>query len=335
MEERTRAYLRGRFGDYYRRTGLTLPPDDRDREWAYIPWTAGPGTTMVRHRSLLDLGDVGDWLARERPRHVYFSSGRYERPGANTMDDKDWLGSDLVFDLDADHLPAVDPAADSYAEMLAACKDALVRLLDLLTDDLGFADLTIAFSAGRGYHVHVRDPSVQDLEREQRREIVDYVRGIGIDPDALVDSETVAGRGRKTPANKHTLRTSGGWGRRAARRLRQVTAKLADADDGAALERLRSYDGIGESRAESILGAIRTNREAIAAGNVDVHRDFTHFARQVIEETVTAESSHIDEPVTTDTNRLIRCSSWMFTSRPPSRLVRGPSGRCPRIREVS
>ena len=80
MEERTRAYLRGRFGDHYRRIAVDLPPAASAREWGHIPWTSGPGTTMVRHQSLLDLGDLESFLSRERPRHVYFSAGRYEAP---------------------------------------------------------------------------------------------------------------------------------------------------------------------------------------------------------------------------------------------------------------
>src|SRR5699024_11788069 len=85
---------------------------------------------------------------RERPRHVYFSAGRYDDPAANAMDEKGWQGSDLVFDLDADHLPTVELGEDSYGEMLAKCKKALLRLLDFLENDFGFRDLTIVFSGG-------------------------------------------------------------------------------------------------------------------------------------------------------------------------------------------
>jgi DNA primase small subunit len=104
MEERTREYLEGRFGDYYRSADLAAPPAAAEREWGHIPWTSS-GTTMIRHQSLLDLGDLGGFLSREAPRHVYFSAARYGDPGAGTMDAKGWRGADLVFDLDADHLP--------------------------------------------------------------------------------------------------------------------------------------------------------------------------------------------------------------------------------------
>ncbi|AWB26304.1 DNA primase small subunit PriS [Halococcoides cellulosivorans] len=306
MDERTRAYLRGRFGDHYRRTTIDPPPSAEAREWGYMPFTDG-GTRMVRHRTLLDIGRLEEFLARERPRHVYFSAGRYDDPGTRGMDAKGWRGSDVVFDLDADHLPSVDPAETSYADMLAACKDALQRLLDFLDRDLGFEECSVVFSGGRGYHVHVRDESIQPLESEARREIVDYVRGIGLDPEAVIREEAVGGSvGRESPAQKQTLPTDGGWSRRAHEYLLEVVESLEAATEDEAIERLQSYDGIGQTRAEAAYRAIEANGDAIRAGNVDVHPGFTMVAKHVISEALADRMAPIDEPVTTDVNRLIR-----------------------------
>ncbi|NHN65625.1 DNA primase small subunit PriS [Haloarcula sp. JP-Z28] len=307
MEERTRAYLRGRFGDHYRQASVTPPPAANEREWGFIPWTEGPGETMVRHRSLLDLGEIEDFLGRRKPRHVYFSAGRYDEPSASTMSDKGWRSSDLVFDLDADHLPSVVLGEDSYAEMLAKCKDALRRLLDFLEDDFGFDDLTIVFSGGRGYHVHVRDERIRHLERDARREVVDYVRGIGLEFDELVDEESVAGTaGRSSPAQKRTLSTEGGWSARAHRHMLAVVDDLLAMEEADALDRLQEYDGIGEGKATAALNAARSNYEQLEAGNIDVHPAFYQLAKILLHEVVAADNAPIDEPVTTDTNRLIR-----------------------------
>ncbi|MCU4719321.1 DNA primase small subunit PriS [Halapricum hydrolyticum] len=307
MEERTRAYLRGRFGDHYRRADLTPPPDASEREWGYIPWTSSPGTTMVRHRSLLDLGSIEDFLARERPRHVYFSAGRYDDPSASSMGQKGWRSSDLVFDLDADHLPSVTPGEDTYAEMLASCKDALRKLLDFLETDFGFEQLTVVFSGGRGYHVHVRDEGIQHLDRESRREIVDYVRGIGLEFDALVEEEAVGGTaGRSSPAHKRTLTTEGGWSGRAHGHIMDTVEALLASDESAAIERLTEYDGIGDGKAAAALRAMRENTDQLRAGNIDIHPAFVSVANALVEEVVEGDNAPIDEPVTTDTNRLIR-----------------------------
>lgn len=332
MEPRTREYLKGRFGDHYRRQArrmregdgesedaatdgdagtnvpLAGPPASNEREWGYIPFSKG-GTTMVRHQSLLDLtggSGVGEFLERERPRHAYFSAGRYDHPGADSMGKKGWRGADLVFDIDADHLPGVDEEADPYDEMLEAGKEALVALLDFLVDDFGFEDLTVVFSGGRGYHVHVRDEGVLGLSRAERREVVDYVRALGIEFDGLVSTESVAGLGRKTPADKRTLSTAGGWSRRVHRHVMDLVEELEALDEEDAIARLREFDGVGEGKARAALNTVQSNRAAIEAGNVDVHPAFYGIAKHLLGRTRETDAAPIDEPVTTDVNRLIR-----------------------------
>ncbi len=308
MDGRTREYLKGRFGDHYRRVDLSPPPAANEREWGYITWSGG-GTTMVRHHSYLDLvggGHLGDFLAGERPRHVYFSAGRYDNPGASSMGRKGWRGSDLVFDLDADHLPGVDPETDSYAEMLSVCKDALFQLLDLLESDFGFEDLTVVFSGGRGYHVHVRDPDVLELGRRARRAVVEYLLGDDLELDDVVRREAVAGTaGRSSPAYKRSL-PSGGWGGRLNDRLNEYIDGLLELDEAEAMARLQSFDGIGKGKAKAVLNASRENRAAIREGNIDVHPAVYSVADRLFAGVIESEMAPIDEPVTTDINRLIR-----------------------------
>jgi len=301
MDDRTRAYLRGRFGDYYRGTSLSLPPDAHLREWGHIPWTPGTGTTMVRHRSLYDLGDVDTFFTDTAPRHAYFSAARYDDPGASTMGQKGWRSADLVFDLDADHLPGVDPEATSYPDLLAACKDALQRLLSFLESDFGFEDLTVVFSGGRGYHVHVRDEGIRELDSTARREIVDYVRAVELDGDRLI--QTVSDRG----TTKRMLQTAGGWGARVHEALVEYATTLRAMDESDAKARLMELDGIGEGRATTILGAFERNPDAVKAGNVEAGGPGVRRLVSALTATVTdAETAPIDEPVTTDTRRLIR-----------------------------
>ena len=308
MNDRTRDYLKGRFGDHYRRAELSPPPAANEREWGYITWNTET-TTMVRHHSYLDLaggGDLDGFLADERPRHVYFSAGRYDDPGASSMGQKGWRGSDLVFDLDADHLPGVDPDAASYGEMLEECKDALERLLDILESDFGFESPETVFSGGRGYHVHVRRDDVLDLDRTARREIVEYVLGDGIEFEDIVSTRAVAGSaGRSSPAQKRSL-PDGGWGSRTRERLDAFLDELLSTAESDALARLQEFEGIGEGKARAALNAAQNNRQEIARGNVDVHPAIFSIARLLFEDVIETQRAPIDEPVTTDINRLIR-----------------------------
>jgi len=307
MEDRTRNYLRGRFGDYYADADLSVPPVPDAREWGHIPYTESAGTTMVRHRSLLDMGgdaqSVREFLERESPRHAYFSAARYDDPGARQMPEKGWRGADLVFDLDADHLPGVDETEASYAEMLEACKDALQRLLDLLREDFGFDndELLIVFSGGRGYHVHVRNDALLELDSEARREIVDYLRAVDLDRDDLIRTVSHDGTTRRE------LKTGGGWGRRVHRELVEFVAELREMDRQDAMDELTAFDGIGDGRAGTILDAVERNPEAIREGNVEAGGPgLRKLVEALTAQVVGNETAPIDEPVTTDVRRLIR-----------------------------
>ncbi|WP_435129603.1 DNA primase small subunit PriS [Halobaculum sp. D14] len=303
MNRRTRDYLEGRFGDYYRSADVSPPPAANEREWGHIPFTAGDGTTMVRHQSLLDIGGVGEFLAREAPRHAYFSAARYTDPGNRKMSEKGWRSADLVFDLDADHLPGVDPEKTGYADMLAACKEELLNLLDFLEADFGFGDddLTVVFSGGRGYHVHVRDPAMRRLDSAARREIVDYVRAVDLNYDGLIER-----RPNERGALQKRLRAEGGWGRRVHEALVEYAERLREMDEEAALAELQELDGVGEKTASTIYGVLERNPEGVKSGNVELGPGASTLVRAIASEVVAEQTAPIDEPVTTDLRRLIR-----------------------------
>ena len=52
----------------------------------------------------------------------------------------------------------------------------------MLENDFGFSldELHVFFSGHRGYHVHVEEESVRSLDAMARKEIVDYVTGLGL-----------------------------------------------------------------------------------------------------------------------------------------------------------
>jgi DNA primase catalytic subunit len=79
---------------------------------------------------------------------------------------KGWQGSDLVFDIDYDHLKR---------PTLKEAKKQSEKLLVILKDDLGFRKLLYVDSGSRGFHVHVHDECVQKLGNPERREIADFI----------------------------------------------------------------------------------------------------------------------------------------------------------------
>ena len=68
------------------------------------------------------------------------------------MDQKGWMGAELIFDLDADHLANADKM--TYDEMLVQIRSEMISLVDdYIMGDLGFSEdqVHISFSGGRGY----------------------------------------------------------------------------------------------------------------------------------------------------------------------------------------
>ena len=96
------------------------------------------------------------------------------------MPRKNWLGADLVFDLDAEGHSCGKFTCQECLDKVKA--DAMKLIDEFLLPDFGFSkgEISVNFSGSRGYHVHVRSGSVMKLDREARREIADYVSGTGL-----------------------------------------------------------------------------------------------------------------------------------------------------------
>ncbi len=101
------------------------------------------------------------------------------------MQEKEWLGAELIFDLDADHIEGANKM--TYAQILDEVKKHTLRLINVLMDDFGFTEdnIHLYFSGGRGYHVHIESDAVYQLDSDARREIGDYIRIEGINIDDL------------------------------------------------------------------------------------------------------------------------------------------------------
>jgi len=184
-------WAQAQFRSYYETYPPTPPPRLDRREFAAFPF--GAETSMRRHSTLPRPEDLHQYLIREAPRHVYYSTAYYRWPAESTMARKEWLEADLIFDLDADHLRGAEHL--DYAGQLRLVKTRLLDLVDdFLVGDFGIpADqLHLVFSGGRGYHVHVRDERFLPLTSPERRELVDYIQGTGFDARQVVTARHMA-----------------------------------------------------------------------------------------------------------------------------------------------
>lgn len=314
MDERTRTFLQSNFSRYYGDLMKTSAPSvttDRvaesgmpevvsmeSREFGFINLEKPfPGdVVMHRHRAYASMDGLFDRFASQPPAHVYLSAARFRDPSARRMNEKGWTGADLVFDLDMDHLRE---APETFPEMLLAVREETVKLVEeFLLGDLSVPveEMQIAFSGGRGYHVHVRQEGYLGLGSRERREIVDYVKG-RVSPDVYLKKGRT---GRLSPEEP-------GWAGRLNLSLGRLLGELGDAEDSteAVREVVENHSDdarLGEKRAAAVLESVSNlERGYFNPGKV------TEESRvALVKEAALRAGADIDEPVTSDTHRLIR-----------------------------
>jgi DNA primase small subunit len=295
MNPATTEFLRQRFTEYYRKSVLVAPSSLAQREWGFVLFS--PGSTemrMRRHIGFSGRPELYDYIRNLVPLHVYYSSAYYEKPDAPTMAEKGWCGADLIFDLDADHI-----MKGPYDQMLARVKVETEKLLSMLTEELGMdpKQIGIVFSGGRGYHVHVRDLAFRSWGSAERRELIDYVCGIGIDPKALLSVQGPV---------------TSGWPHRFREALTGYLRWLGTLDEKPAIAHLTGIEGVGADsaamflkRREDLIAQLEGQVPAVILKNrvinAIVHQTEGEFRKQLNERAALA-----DEPVTTDIKRLIR-----------------------------
>lgn len=149
--------------DFYMTAELYEPPFFKNREFGFTL----PGmTTMTRHKAFSSIEKLRTYLIERAPTQVYFSSSKYELPDLRPMEDKKklWVGQDLVFDIDNDHLKK---------PTLKEARRQTDKLVSILEDQFGLKKILLVSSGRRGFHVHIHDDCIQKLGKPERREITE------------------------------------------------------------------------------------------------------------------------------------------------------------------
>ena len=322
-----------RFTQYYRSAELWTPPRLRTREWMFIPFGGG---TPLRHKSFSDINSVRQFLC-ERPQHsCFYSTAYWKKPHELKMSDKDWLGADLIFDLDGDHLPGVTDK--DFPAMIDVIQEQAWSLWnDFLEPDFGFKQeyLQVTFSGHRGFHLHYRDPKFFHLDSESRRELVSHIRGEGVEVSDLL--------------NRSAMQNPSGWAKRVAKGVTSVVDDLDKIYNGdnkllntitARLQEMMDREGIkglrGKSSIEKLSELMQSDnrRNRVLSGRLAVLNNYAVLFQNLIKadsSVILGNAGETDEVVTIDTRRQIRWpgslhgkSGLRVTEFPLSRL--DPSG---------
>jgi len=314
------------FDDYYKDFSLAeSAPIIESREFGFALFEGG----MLRHKSFKNRKELESFLRDSIPRDAYFSCAYYEDPQAE-MEKKGWLGADLIFDIDADHIPT--PCNKIHDEWtcnrcgffgkgivpekcpacggekfddrtwicevcLASAKLETIKLLDMLTRDFGFheKEMRTFFSGHRGYHIHVESETVKALDSIARKEIVDYMSGLSLE---------TALHGLDENDLRNLSVNDSGWRGRIAKGMHSFILN-AGPDD---------YKNIGLERpsATSIMKAITNNKDAIlkSLSGSQPWRTIKGIGpatwKRIIEHSAKQQTANVDTVVTTDIHRLIR-----------------------------
>ena len=303
---KTKDFLKEKFKDYYKSADILLPPRFSSREWGFLNWGGG---IMNRHVKFTTQKEVLDYLSRVAPAHSYHSVAYYEDPGKNTMIDKKWQGADLIFDLDADHLPEMEDVKKgkiTFSQLMEFIREQTFRLVnDVLLGDFGLSekDLLITFSGGRGYHVHVRTPAVLTLPSGARRELADYMTGKGLNSNKILDD---AGYTKKVPVRGKGIErknlgfeklpnvNSKGWRGSIARHIHRI------------LESIRELESDERKKAIKSLGIV-IDDSRFKKNNDELFNSLgKSFKKKLVRVALKEAAIYPDEPVTGDVHRLIR-----------------------------
>jgi DNA primase small subunit len=317
------------FREYYD-TNFSLKNAQRQinfREFGFISFEG----SMVRHISFQAVEELMDFMQSFVPKDAYFSCAYYENPTAE-MERKNWLGADLIFDIDADHIPTpcerthdiwtcnscsfsgkgitpgkcplcggerLDVETWPCEVCLESAKLEAIKLLDMLQNDFGFSrsEIRLFFSGHRGYHVHVECEDVKPLDSMARKEIVDYVSGIGLETPFFLPIDRGSLK-KKTPYRGPFF--SFGWAKRLMDGFQVFLSKAKEED-------LRK---LGFKR--DAVKAIMERRDALLKDlyNAGMWCSIRGIGfktwEKLVEHVLMLQSVKIDTVVTTDVHRLIR-----------------------------
>lgn len=323
-EEKTRRFLSRVLRDHYKSVDMSLPYRFTSREFAFI-YRGSHG--MHRPVGFSSKKELLDHLQKKVPIHAYYSTAYYSNPRA-PMKDKEWLGADLVFDLDADHLPGGDEL-DYPDQMELVKKKTRLLLEDFLIEDFGFDEknLSLNFSGHRGYHIHVRRKDVLQMSAQARREIVDYITGRGLDTSVILPTETLEvdrfqDFRKRAESPRLPPSEEGGWRKKTRELTINLLERWAEMPREDVLSEIEEKHGIGRKTAEGLYTELYDEekwKRVVEEGVLDIFaedrqvnvRTFEDLIDGIIEEEIISEvGSEVvgttDEPVTGDTKRLIR-----------------------------
>jgi DNA primase small subunit len=323
----TRDFIQRKFSEYYyQNIDMLQPPTSLEkREFAFLLFKE---KAMLRHKGFKNAQAFRNSLQSITPSDVYYSCAYYENP-EEEMTAKSWIGADLIFDIDADHIPTpcnkehdlwtckncgmsgrrakpercpkcmgqkFDDLCWPCDICLGSAKEEMTKLIDMLDKDFGLSvnEMNLAFSGHRGYHVIVESDALRTLDSMARKEIVDYLMGIGLDP-TLQGLDLGKGMGP-------SLEDSG-WRGRIAKGTYELLSASKEQLEGTELKHLS--ETISQQKEQILERWKRKGPWGLVSGV-----GAENWAK-IVQQAIRKKAVNIDTVVTTDIHRLIRMANTL------------------------
>lgn len=290
------ALVRSAFRQYYFKhsKNIGIPTRMKEREFGYKQFSSG----IVRHLSFRNIGELLAILIRETPSDIYCSNGFYRFP-TYPMQEKQWGGADLIFDIDAKDLQLPCEQTHSYLlcmncgvvseKKIDSCpkcdfsklnhisvpcnkcvfslKKEVMKLINLLITDLGIKKncIEVYFSGNNGFHLHILDNRFDTLDSRARADLVGYLMGIGM----MVESIGVRKRSEGFLIKFPKSGLSYGWRKRIANKLGIDQLSIVKLNN--IVQQKGGYDGFREELSRLTReGGVRIDPHV----TTDIHRVF-------------------------------------------------------------
>lgn len=304
LEPKAERFVKKLISDYYFNAESIAPPHTERREFGFGDFEK---KIAFRHYSFRNGEEFKKYLVDNAPPFINYSPAEYEHPDGRPMENKGWLGGELIFDLDATdlHLQCQEKHGRSWVcdNCLSSVKAETTKLVeDFLIPDFGFSEreIKINFSGNRGYHVHVVNENIFHLDSKARKQISEYITGSGMNPERFFELRPVRREGMKSFDVLHGPRpTDGGWGGKIARNLiGALNTGVATLEEMGIKQEFAKK--LFKNRASVILGISTGNWDTIKIPKKE------EFWKDVIKTMAIKQSDNIDRNVTNDTGHLIR-----------------------------
>ena len=178
---KTISIIKRAFREYYfnQSTAIEEPPKMEQREFGYMHFgQAG----MLRHLSFKSMKELDAMLVREAPSDVYCSNAYYRFPTQQPMQEKQWLGADLIFDIDGKDLGLPCVPSHSYSVCINCGYVSTPREQD--EERSSHSCPTCGYK--KADHVSIPCSKCIDGSKKEARRLMDFLLGdIGLEHNAI------------------------------------------------------------------------------------------------------------------------------------------------------